>query len=156
MSSKTASILSYTPILYGVRGGGGKGSCHQRGDKKERFFHVLLRRFFAEKVIGCRAAIHQKIAAADIAAIAAHDKFRQRADFIRGAAVSGGQVGEHGAVEILAFAVQFVVGKRGEDDAGADAVQPRAAFAPAHRFGGDAQCIAALRDLVGAASRSRF
>ena len=100
--------------------------------------------------MGCRAAIYQEIAAADIAAIAAHNKFRQRANFIRGAAASGGQVGEHGAVEILAFAVQFVVGKRGEDDAGADAVQPRAAFAPAHRFGGDTQCIAALGDLVGA------
>ena len=48
-----------------------------------------------------------------------------------------------------ARSTEFVIGKRRHDDSGADRIDPRAAFAPTHRFRHHAQRISPLGKLIG-------
>ena len=64
------------------------------------------------------------------------------------AAPDGAQL-DHAAVALAARAGQLVLGQRGDDDAGADRVDPRAAPAPAHGLGHHPQRVPALGELVG-------
>ena len=56
---------------------------------------------------------------------------------------------DHAPVSLAARTGQLVAGERGEDDAGADRVDPGAALAPANGLGHHAQRVPALGELVG-------
>ena len=51
---------------------------------------------------------------------------------------------DHAPVSFAAGTGQFVLGERGDDDAGADGIDPRPALAPPHGLGHHPQRIAAL------------
>ena len=56
---------------------------------------------------------------------------------------------DHAPVALAAGAGQLVLGEGGDDDAGADRVDPRAALAPADGLGHHPQRVASLGQLVG-------
>ena len=71
------------------------------------------------------------------------------ADLVGSAGASSRRHLDHAPVPCAARPGQLVLGERGDDDARADRVDPRAALAPADRLGHDAQRVPALRELVG-------
>ena len=77
---------------------------------------------------------------------------QQRADGATSSGVPARPAGlslDHAPVSLTARPGQFVLGERGDDDAGADRVDPRAALAPAHGLGHHPQRVPALGELVG-------
>ena len=76
----------------------------------------------AVPVGGGAAAVDEQVGAADEAASATHEELGQVAYLVSGSRTMGGHALNHTEIAILAGAVQFVVGQRGDDDAGRDAL----------------------------------
>ena len=98
---------------------------------------------------GGHPSIHENVAAGDEPAVRTHEQGADRSHFVRGAGAACGGRLDHAPVSRAAWPGQLVFGERGNDNAGADRVDPGAALAPAHRLGHDAQRVATLGELVG-------
>ena len=99
---------------------------------------------------GGHATVHEEVAAGDERALGAPSAARRIAPYlIWGAATPDRRQLDHAPVSLAAGSGQLVSGERGEDNAGADRVDSRAALAPPDSLGHHPQRIPALRQLVG-------
>ena len=82
-----------------------------------RGFKILQ---IAKEIRGCRAAVNQKVRAADESSATAHQKFGKVADFIGRTGSSCRRGFQHIAIAFTARTFEFVGGKRRYDYSGAD------------------------------------
>ena len=85
---------------------------------------------FTEPVGCCDPSIHEEVAAGDERPIRPHQESADSADLIRGSGASDRGELDHALIARAAWACQFVLGERCDDDARTDRVDPRAALTP--------------------------
>lgn len=90
-----------------------------------------------------------EVTASDEPTVWAHKQRADSSDFVRGAAAFSRRYLNHVPLSLTPRTDQFISREWGEDDAGADRVHPRAAFAPPYRLCHDPQRISAFEKLVG-------
>src|SRR4051794_28994660 len=105
---------------------------------------------------GDHAAVDEQVGAGDEAGVGAEEEGGGGGHLVGGADPAGGGDLDHLLVALGARAGHLVAGQRGEDDAGADAVDPGAAVAPGNGGGLHAQVFGLLGDGVrGTGGRHR-
>src|SRR3954467_7502088 len=90
---------------------------------------------------GDGAAVDERVGAGDEAGVGAEEEGGGGGHLVGGADPPGGGDLDHLLVTRGARGGDLVAGERGEDDAGADAVDPGAAVAPGNGGGLDAQVV---------------
>ena len=99
---------------------------------------------FAVEVGGGDTAVDEEVAAGDEGAVGAHEQRAEVSDLVGGAAAPGGAELDHAPVPLAAWAAQLIAGEWGEDDAGADRVDPGAPPPPPDGLGHHPQRVRAL------------
>src|SRR5208337_3713971 len=95
---------------------------------------ALLWSEFAEPISRRYSAIHEEIAAGDKRALRTHEKCADSSYFVGSASSSRRTRFHHVSVACTTRPFQFIIRERGDDDARADRIDPRAALAPTDGF----------------------